>query len=62
MAQDDFEPKLGHIKDARRARAQRHAAQVFSQAGKHGARAVRQLDPVTPDMPSANPRVDQSRP
>ena len=51
MAQDNFEPKLGHIKDARRARAQRHAAQVFRQAGKHGARAVRQLGHVTPGMP-----------
>ena len=51
MAQDDFEPKLGRIKDVRRSRAQRHAAQVFRQAGKHGARAVRQLGHVTPDMP-----------
>ena len=48
MAQDDFDPKLGRIRDARRARAQRHAAMVFRQAGKHGARALRQKGHVAP--------------
>lgn len=51
MAQDDFHPKLGRIRDARRARAQRHAALVFREAGKHGARALRQKGHVSPDMP-----------
>src|SRR5512145_992437 len=51
MAQDDFNPQLGRIRDARRARAQRHAALVFRQAGKQGAQALRQrghISPVTP--------------
>ncbi len=41
MAQDEFNPKLGRIRDARRERAQRHAALVFRKAGKHGARVER---------------------
>jgi len=51
MAQDDFDPKLGRIRDARRARAQRHAALVFRQAGKHGARALRQRGHISPATP-----------
>ena len=51
MAQDDFDPKLGRIKDARRARALRHAALVFRQAGKHGARALRQRGHISPSTP-----------
>ena len=51
MAQDDFDPKLGRIRDARRARALRHAALVFRQAGKHGARALRQRGHISPATP-----------
>src|SRR5262245_60536532 len=51
MAQDEFEPKLGRIRDVRRARAQRHAALVFRQAGKHGARALRQRGHISPATP-----------
>ena len=48
MAEDDFNPKLGRIRDARRARAQRHATLVFRHAGKHGARALRQTGHISP--------------
>lgn len=48
MTQDDFDPKLGRIRDARRGRAQRHAALVFRQAGKHGARALGLKGHVSP--------------
>jgi hypothetical protein len=48
MAQDDFDPKLGRIRDARRSRAERHAALVFRQAGKRGVRALRQKGHVAP--------------
>ena len=48
MAEDQFDPKLGRIRDARQARAQRHAALVFRQAGKQGARALRQRGHVSP--------------
>ncbi len=51
MAQDEFDPKLGRIRDARRARAQRHAALVFRQAGKQGARALRQRGHISPATP-----------
>jgi hypothetical protein len=51
MTQDDFDPKLGRIRDARRARAQRHAARVFRQAGKHGARALRHKGHISPATP-----------
>ena len=51
MAQDDFDPKLGRIRDARRARAVRHATLVFRQAGKHGARALRQRGHISPATP-----------
>ena len=29
MVQDDFDPKLGRIRDARRARAERHATKSY---------------------------------
>lgn len=48
MTQDNFTPKLGRIKDARRARAQRFAAQVFRQAARHGGRKVRRLGHIMP--------------
>lgn len=48
MTQDDFDPKLGRIRDARRAQAERHARLVFRQAGKHGARALRRKGHVAP--------------
>jgi type IV secretory pathway VirD2 relaxase len=48
MAQDDFHPKLGRIRDKRRSRTQRHAALVFRQAGKKGARAVLQRGHIAP--------------
>ena len=51
MAQDEVNPRLGRIRDARRARAQRHAALVFRQAGKHGARAPRQRRHISPTTP-----------
>ena len=51
MAQDNFKPKLGRIKDARRARAQRFATQVFRQAARHGRSKVRRLGHITPGTP-----------
>ena len=51
MAQDEFDPKLGRIRDAQRARALRHAALVFRQAGKHGARSLRQRGHISPATP-----------
>src|SRR5512145_232699 len=51
MAQDDFNPQLGRIHDARRARAQRHAALMFRQAGKHGTRALRQRGHISSATP-----------
>jgi type IV secretory pathway VirD2 relaxase len=51
MTQDDFNPKLGRIRDARRARALRHSALVFRQAGKHGARALRHKGHISPATP-----------
>jgi type IV secretory pathway VirD2 relaxase len=51
MAQDDFNPRLGRIRDARRARAERHAALVFRQAGKQGARAPRQRGHISSATP-----------
>ena len=51
MAQDDFDPKLGRIRDTRRARALRHATLVLRQAGKHGARALRQRGHISPATP-----------
>lgn len=48
MAQDSFDLKLGRIRDTRQARAERHATLVFRQAGKHGARALRQKGHVAP--------------
>jgi type IV secretory pathway VirD2 relaxase len=51
MAQDEVNPRLGRIRDARRARAERHAALVFRQAGKHGARALQQGGHISPTTP-----------
>jgi type IV secretory pathway VirD2 relaxase len=51
MVQDDFDVKVGRIRDARRARAERHAALVFRQAGKRGVRALRQRDHISPATP-----------
>jgi type IV secretory pathway VirD2 relaxase len=51
MAQDEFDPKLGRIRDARRDRAQRYAALVFRQAGKSGARSLRQRGHISPATP-----------
>ena len=48
MAEDQFDPKVGRIRDARQARAQRHAALVFRQAGKRAAGALRQRGHVSP--------------
>jgi type IV secretory pathway VirD2 relaxase len=51
MAQDDFDVKVGRIRDARRTRAERHAALVFRQAGKRGVRALRQRSHISPATP-----------
>jgi type IV secretory pathway VirD2 relaxase len=51
MPQDEFNPQLGRIRDARRAHAQRHAAVAFRQAGKHGARALRQRGHISSATP-----------
>lgn len=48
MTQDKFTPKLGRIRDTRQARAERHTALVFRQAGRQGARALRQNGHVAP--------------
>ena len=51
MAQDDFDRKLGRVREARRSRAERHAAIVFRQAGKRGVRAVRRKGHIASAMP-----------
>lgn len=48
MTQDKFAPKLGRIRDTRQVRAERHTALVFRQAGRRGARALRQKGHVAP--------------
>ena len=48
MAENQFDPKLGRIRDARRQRAERHAVRVFRQAGKQGARLLRHPRHVAP--------------
>ena len=48
MTQDKLVPKLGRIRDTRQARAERHAALVFRQTGRQGARALRQKGHVAP--------------
>jgi type IV secretory pathway VirD2 relaxase len=48
MAQDDFKPKLGRMRDAGRARLTKHTTRVFRQAGKAGLRALRQKGHVSP--------------
>lgn len=48
MTRDELVPKLGRICDARHARAERHAALVFRQVGRQGARALRQKGHVAP--------------
>ena len=48
MGENQFDAKLGRIRDARRARAQRHAALVFRQAGRHGARLLRRRGHISP--------------
>ena len=52
MAQDDFDPKLGRIRDARRA-ARRYATRLscFDRPAKHGARALRQRGHISPATP-----------
>jgi hypothetical protein len=48
MSQDEFKPKLGRTRDAGRAVPLRHTTRVFRQAGKAGARALRQKGHVSP--------------
>jgi type IV secretory pathway VirD2 relaxase len=48
MAQDDFKPKLGRMRDAGRTRLTKHTTRVFRQAGKAGVRALRQKGHVSP--------------
>jgi type IV secretory pathway VirD2 relaxase len=48
MAQDQFQPKLGRIKDARRQRALRFSAQVFREAARHGRGSLRQHGHIKP--------------
>ncbi|WP_072386556.1 DUF3363 domain-containing protein [Hyphomicrobium sp. CS1BSMeth3] len=48
MAENDVDPKLGRIRDARRSRAERHASLVFRKAGTYGARALRHKGHVAP--------------
>ena len=47
MAQNDFDPKLGRIRDSS-SRTQRHTALVFRQAGKKGARAMLRRGHIAP--------------
>ncbi|MBX9588014.1 MAG: DUF3363 domain-containing protein [Hyphomonadaceae bacterium] len=51
MAQEDFDVKLGRIRDERRARAERHATLVYRQAGKQGARVLRQRGHISSATP-----------
>ena len=52
MSQDDFKPKLGRIRDSGRvARSYVTATLVFRQAGKPGARALRQRGHISPATP-----------
>jgi hypothetical protein len=51
MSQDDFEPKLGRIRDSSRSQSLRHSTRVFRQAGKAGIRARRQRGHISPGTP-----------
>jgi hypothetical protein len=48
MPQDEFNPKLGRMRDAGCTPQVRHTTRVFRQAGKAGARALRQKGHVAP--------------
>jgi type IV secretory pathway VirD2 relaxase len=48
MSQDDFNPKLGRVRDAGGARLLKHTTRVFRQAGEAGVRALRQKGHVSP--------------
>jgi type IV secretory pathway VirD2 relaxase len=48
MSQDDFKPKLGRVRDGGGARIDRHTTRVLRQAGKAGARALRQPGHIAP--------------
>ena len=51
MADDDFKPKLGRIRDAGRTNVVRHKTAVFQQAGKAGLRALRHRGHISPSSP-----------
>ena len=51
MAQDDFKPKLGRIRDTASNAQLRTNTQVLRETGRSGARAVRQRGHITSDMP-----------
>jgi len=51
MAQDEFKPKLGRIRDAASSTQLRTNTQVLRETGRAGARAVRQRGHITSDMP-----------
>jgi type IV secretory pathway VirD2 relaxase len=48
MSQDDFKPRLGRIRNGGGARIDRHTTRVLRQAGKAGARALRQPGHIAP--------------
>jgi len=51
MAQDDFKPKLGRIRDTANSASVSTSTQVLRQSGRAGARAVRQRGHITSAMP-----------
>ena len=51
MAQDEFKPKLGRIRDAASNAQLRTNTQVLRETGRSGARAVRQRGHITSAMP-----------
>ena len=48
MSQDDFKPKLGRVRDGGGARLDPHTTRVLRQAGKAGARSLRQPGHIAP--------------
>lgn len=51
MVQDEFKPKLGRIRDTASNAQLRTNTQVLKESGRAGARAVRQRDHITSEMP-----------
>ena len=65
MAQDEFKPKLGRVRDTASNAQLRTNTQMLRESGRAGARAVRQRGHITSAMPkrgvTALRRIDFSK-